>query len=259
MWRAAKEWPTSSPDGSQKFGTSRPVPPVEPLTWFRRPGASPVISGTAGTNAWYTFAVTVAWNWAAGNSAIDPAHCTASSTSTSQGDPVTLTATCLKVLGGVGTATVELKIDTTAPRVSVTGVSKNHVYALGHVPAAGCSTTDSLSRGRPQRFGQGHDHRVKRGRLLHGNLRRRRRQGRKQSVAVSMHHTVGHGFRGFIAPKPGATLTKSASTIAVKFRPVNWPPRSRRPAMCGPDRVDPGSRRPRLHVLGTPRATTSGA
>jgi hypothetical protein len=43
MRRAAKEWPTSSPDESQKLGTSRAVLASEPLTWFRCPGGAAVL------------------------------------------------------------------------------------------------------------------------------------------------------------------------------------------------------------------------
>lgn len=185
------------------------------------PAASPVISGTAGSNGWYTSAVTVTWNWAAGNSAIDPAHCTTSSTSSSQGDPVTLTATCLNVLGGVGTATENVKIDTTLPHVSVTGVSNNHVYALGHVPAAGCATTDSLSgvaRNASLKVTTTGSNGL--GSFTATCSGAADKAGNK-AAAVSVHYTVAYGFSGFIAPKPGTTLAKSAHTIAVRFRLVN--------------------------------------
>src|SRR6185437_14771246 len=40
MRRAAKQWPTSSPDESQKPGASRAVLAIEPLTSFRCPGGA---------------------------------------------------------------------------------------------------------------------------------------------------------------------------------------------------------------------------
>jgi len=44
-----------------------------------------------------------------------------------------------------GTATRHVRIDTTPPRVQVTGVRNGQVYPLGGVPAPGCTTTDSVS------------------------------------------------------------------------------------------------------------------
>lgn len=109
------------------------------------PAASPVITGTQGTASWYTSAVTVTWNWTDPTTALSPAHCPATSTSTSQGNPVTLSATCQNVLNGQATASKRVKIDTVAPRVSVTGVRSGHLYPAGHRPAPACRTTDNLS------------------------------------------------------------------------------------------------------------------
>jgi hypothetical protein len=44
-----------------------------------------------------------------------------------------------------GTAFSPIKIDKTAPTVSVTGVSSSSTYTLGSVPTAGCNTVDTLS------------------------------------------------------------------------------------------------------------------
>jgi uncharacterized protein YjbI with pentapeptide repeats len=109
------------------------------------PVAKPALTGTQGTGGWYTSAVTVTWNWTDANSTINPAECPATSTSTSQGNPVTLSTTCQNVLNGQTTATEQVKIDTTAPRVSVTGVISGHRYPAGHRPAPACRTTDNLS------------------------------------------------------------------------------------------------------------------
>jgi hypothetical protein len=51
MWRPAKEWSTSSPDQPQKFGTSRAVLPVEPLTRFRRPRPGDAAAGDGAVRA----------------------------------------------------------------------------------------------------------------------------------------------------------------------------------------------------------------
>lgn len=62
-----------------------------------------------------------------------------------EGASVTLSASRTSVQGVAGTATRHVRIDTTPPRVQVTGVRNGQVYPLGGVPAPGCTTTDSVS------------------------------------------------------------------------------------------------------------------
>jgi len=100
-------------------------------------------------------------------------------------------------------------------------VRNNHVYALGNVPAPGCSTTDSLS-------GVAGNASVKvtttgsngTGSFTATCSGAADKAGNK-GATVSVHYTVAYGFSGFIAPKPSAMLAKSAHTIAVKFRLAN--------------------------------------
>ncbi len=212
------------------------------------PVAKPTISGVEGANGWYVSAVTVAWHWAAVNSAINPADCTASSASTGQGAPVTLTATCLNVLGAVGSAIENVNIDSTPPRVSVNGVSSHHVYALGHVPAPGCSTTDSLS-------GVGQDASVKvtssgangTGAFAATCSGAADKAGNKQVATVIAHYTVAYGFRGFASPPPGATLASSARTIAIRYRLAD-----------AAGKLIPGGQAAALAAAGKVRATLRG-
>jgi hypothetical protein len=208
---------TICPDGFNTAGSGTCVGHIDD----QPPVASPTSSGTSGHNGWYSSAVTVSWNWAAGNSAIDPSHCTTSSTTARQGDPVTLTATCLNVLGGVGTATENLKIDTTPPKVSVTGVSTKQVYALGHVPHAGCSTDDGLSgvarKASVKVTTTGSDGVGAFTATCSGAAD----NAGNNRAPVSVHYTIAYGLKGFIAPKSGATLAKSAHIITVRYRLVN--------------------------------------
>jgi hypothetical protein len=44
------------------------------------------------------------------------------------------------------------------------------------------------------------------------------RAGNTQAAPVSVTYTVVYGFGGFLAPKPGATLAKSARAIVMTFR-----------------------------------------
>jgi uncharacterized protein YjbI with pentapeptide repeats len=103
----------------------------------------PTISGPS-TNGWYSSA-TVTWNWYDVSGTIDPSKCVTSTSSATEGAPTILTATCWNIEGLEGTATASVKIENQGPTVAVTGVAANRVYALGHVPAAGCRTTDALS------------------------------------------------------------------------------------------------------------------
>lgn len=109
------------------------------------PTASPSQSPAANPNGWSNSDVTVDWNWADNDgSGIDPANCTGASTSSGEGEQ-TLSASCADLAGNQGSASYTVKVDKTAPSVSVTGVTDGASYPLGSVPAAGCSTSDALS------------------------------------------------------------------------------------------------------------------
>jgi hypothetical protein len=61
------------------------------------------------------------------------------------GNPVRLHASCTNLAGIVGQAGYMAKVDLTRPVVRVTGVRNGARYVLGHVPRAGCRTTESVS------------------------------------------------------------------------------------------------------------------
>jgi hypothetical protein len=67
-------------------------------------------------------------------------------TFTSEGANQSHTFTVTDQAGNSASASVNgINIDKTAPSVSVTGVTNGATYTLGSVPAAGCSTSDTLS------------------------------------------------------------------------------------------------------------------
>jgi len=182
------------------------------------PFANPTFVGTLGRSGWYTSPVTVNWNWTNGGTAINESACTTTSASSGQGPAVTLSASCTNVDGDVGRASVTLKIDTTPPAVAVTGVSSKHQYVFGHVPAAGCKTTDSVS-------GVATPAKVKVTTIgSHGTGTFTATcsgaidvAGNPQAAPVAVTYTVVYGFSGFVAPKAKSTLSKSR-TITVEFR-----------------------------------------
>jgi uncharacterized protein YjbI with pentapeptide repeats len=109
------------------------------------PAAHPAItSGSPGAHGWYTSPVTVTWNWT-DDGTVDPSACDTHSTTTGSGSHITLTATCRDLAGNTGTASYTVKVDLTRPAVWVTGVRNGHTYRRGHVPAAGCRTTEQVS------------------------------------------------------------------------------------------------------------------
>jgi len=205
---------TSCPDGSNSDndgGTCAGNIDDQP------PTAEPTLDVTGGQDGFYP-KVTVVWHWTDGNATINPAACPASTTSTTQGDPATINGICLNSLGGVGTASVQVNIENQPPAVSVTGVGAGHVYALGHVPAAGCRTADSLS-GVAQKASvtvtTTGSHGV--GRFTATCTGAANKAGIRQTVPVKVQYTVAYGFSGFSAPRTGATLAKSAHAISVTF------------------------------------------
>jgi len=108
------------------------------------PTVTPTITGTLGSNGWYTSDVTLAWSAADGESTVSAQ--TGCGPTTVRSDTPGVTFTCSATSGG-GTATqsVTIRRDATAPAIAVTGVTQGATYTLGSVPAGGCATTDALS------------------------------------------------------------------------------------------------------------------
>lgn len=110
------------------------------------PTANPTQSPTVVANGWTASDVTVTWRWSdnVGGSGLDNANCTSSSQSSGEGEQ-TLTATCRDRIGNTGSASYTVKVDKTAPVVTVSGVNNGASYMVGSVPTAACNTTDPLA------------------------------------------------------------------------------------------------------------------
>lgn len=183
------------------------------------PAAAPKIdAGPTAGGGFYSY-VTVVWHWTDVNATINPNACPAATTSSVQGNPATITATCLNAQGGVGTASIQVKIANKPPAVTVTGVRPGGVYAVGHVPTVACRTTDSISGVRT-----GATLKVT-SRSQHGagafTVRcsgASNNAGISQRAPVAVHYTVTYGLTGFSAPGNHTTLRRSAREIAVTFR-----------------------------------------
>jgi hypothetical protein len=104
-------------------------------------------AATSAPNAagWYSGDVTVAFSCNDNLSGV--ASCPASQTLSGEGSGISSTAQSVSDAAGNSATSnvVTVKIDRTAPVVSVTGVTNGATYPLGSAPTAGCATTDALS------------------------------------------------------------------------------------------------------------------
>jgi hypothetical protein len=180
------------------------------------PVAAPTVSPAPNANGWNNTAVTVMWNWAdeAGGSGLDTAACTASSTSSGEGDNYPLSASCADLAGNVGQAATTADIDLTAPTVTC---GTTPTYVIGSTPTSGVSATvtDTLSGpvsgtvGAPVTANDVATAGVKSasvtGTDLAGNSR-----------TVSCPFVVAYNFLGFQSPIPRSSYQRGA-TIPVKF------------------------------------------
>jgi hypothetical protein len=110
---------------------------------------APTISAAATTapnaSGWYNGDVMVAFTCADNLSGVT--NCPATQTLSAEGAAVSSSAQSVSDAAGNSATSnvVTVKIDKTAPVVSVTGVTNGASYVLGAVPAAACATTDALS------------------------------------------------------------------------------------------------------------------
>jgi uncharacterized protein YjbI with pentapeptide repeats len=183
------------------------------------PAAAPTVAvGSPGADGWYHSVLTVAWNWA-DDGTIDQPKCDQASVTSGQGSAVTVTASCSDMNGNTGHASDQFKIDTTAPKVSVNGVTNGHQYVVGQPVAPGCATTDGLSGAGSLASLQVSSHAIHGiGSFTASCTGGTDVAGNKQAAPVTATYRVVAGFGGFLSPRQGATLAKSARTIAITFR-----------------------------------------
>jgi uncharacterized protein YjbI with pentapeptide repeats len=210
---------TTCPDGTNS-DQHAPLGCTTPLD-KTPPAASPVVGkGTAGDNGWYKSSVTVDWHWT-DTGTINRAECTTSSTTSGNGAQ-TLTATCTDDAGNKATASYHVKVDASLPVVSVTGVSAGQTYIYGEVPAIGCHTAEAISGvARNASVKVSTSGRNGAGAFTATCAGAVSQAGTIQASAVLVRYEVAYGFGGFGSPAAGATLKKSARTIAVRFRLAN--------------------------------------
>lgn len=100
----------------------------------------PTVSGTQGTNGWYTDDVTVSWQATDDESVITSAPCAATTISTATaGTVVSCTATSA---GGTATGSVTVKLDDAPPTVTFTGAT---AYSVDQTVSLACTAADAMS------------------------------------------------------------------------------------------------------------------
>ncbi|PKN80814.1 MAG: hypothetical protein CVU47_08610 [Chloroflexi bacterium HGW-Chloroflexi-9] len=126
-------------DGSYDHTTTTTV-----ITDVTPPEITPTVTGTLGSNDWYTSDIDVSWTVIDDESTVTSETGCDATTVTVDTAGVTFTCTATSA-GGTASESVTVKRDATAPAVSLLGVTDGASYAVGTVPAAGCDTTDALS------------------------------------------------------------------------------------------------------------------
>jgi alpha-tubulin suppressor-like RCC1 family protein len=137
-----KCWGSGPLGNDTTTGSLIPVDVVNPDT--TPPIITPTINGTLGSNGWYTSDVTLSWAVVDNESAISASsHC---ETVVFNADTVGTVINCSATsTGGTSSYPLTIKLDKTAPTVTVTGVSAGASYAQGSVPVAACGTADTVS------------------------------------------------------------------------------------------------------------------
>jgi len=92
------------------------------------PEAAPTQSPTANALGWNNSDVTVTWDWFDAGVGIDEANCPESSTSSGEGNPLNLEATCSDLSGNEHSESYSVKVDKTQPVISAAATSSPNAH-----------------------------------------------------------------------------------------------------------------------------------
>lgn len=110
------------------------------------PKASPVASPLPNGAGWNTGDVTINWNWTdnPGGSGIDSTNCAAITVSSGEGT-LLINGTCKDLAGNIGNASFTVKVDKTAPSLSITSPAANSSYSSSAQLQIDWTASDSVS------------------------------------------------------------------------------------------------------------------
>lgn len=107
------------------------------------PNVTASASPAPNANGWNNSDVTVSFSGTDNLSGV--AGCSSNLIVSTNGAGQTQSGTCTDNAGNLGSASLSVSLDKTAPAVNVTGVTNGATYSVGSVPTAACNTTDALS------------------------------------------------------------------------------------------------------------------
>ena len=87
------------------------------------PTDSPLLSGTQGSNGWWTTDVSLAWFWSDATSGVDSNNCTSGGTTSGEGTALTLSGSCKDLAGNLASDSKSFKVDKTKPTISARPVA----------------------------------------------------------------------------------------------------------------------------------------
>lgn len=130
-----------SPFTTGAAGSTTTVTATYELVDSTPPVINPTVSGTKGSNDWYTSDITLSWTVSDPESAISSSSGCGSTTINTDTSGTTLTCTATSA-GGTSSQSVTIKRDTTSPLITITGDNPATVDAGSIYSDAGATATD---------------------------------------------------------------------------------------------------------------------
>jgi hypothetical protein len=176
------------------------------------PSDAPTVTGTAGTNGWFTSDVSVAWNWSDGTgSGVDASSCTQANSSSGEGAAVTVSSACKDIAGNGSSDSLQRQIDNTAPNVTCN--TPTPAFQLGSTGNQVTATVTDVTSGQVASLVSAAAPATAAG-PQNADVTGRDNAGNTTVKACS--YVVGYRFGGFTSPLPKSKLN-ARSSLPVKF------------------------------------------
>ncbi len=171
---------------------------------------------------WNNSDVAVTWTWSDAASGVDAVQCTTNRISSGEGGAIAVSATCADRAGNSASSTVSVKVDKTAPSVSlVAGPADGQTYNFGSVPPApGCSASDAVSGLEGTCVVSGYSAALGTHTVIASAVDRAGNPGSASITYTVSSVATGWTLSGFYAPVDMANVwnvLKGGSTVPLKF------------------------------------------